>query len=88
MGMKHFLVGALLALASVQPIPAFADSTTHQLVRTDGSYPVKPLEIVQPVFDQYRQEVPLNHLDLPPEEMPQTGEEMKALLDGKSRWLN
>ncbi len=56
--------------------------------RKNRRIPHYPLEIVQPVFDQYRQEVPLNHLDLPPEEMPQTGEEMKALLDRKSRWLN
>jgi predicted amidohydrolase len=47
-----------------------------------------PLEVVQPVFDQYVDEIPLNHLDLPPEQLPQTGEEMKALMDGRSRWLN
>jgi hypothetical protein len=29
----------------------------------------------------------MNYLDLPPEEMPQTGEEMKALLDEQSRWF-
>jgi predicted amidohydrolase len=47
-----------------------------------------PLEVVQPVFEQYIDEVPLNHLDLPPEQLPQTGEEMKALMDAQSRWLN
>jgi len=47
-----------------------------------------PLEVVQPVFDQYVDEVPLNHLDLPPGELPQSGEAMKALMDEQSRWLN
>ena len=47
-----------------------------------------PLEVVAPVFDQYVDEVPLNHLDLPPESLPQTGEAMKALMDASSRWLN
>ena len=39
-------------------------------------------------INQYQQEVPLNHLDLPPDELPQTREDMKALLDRESRWLN
>jgi hypothetical protein len=47
-----------------------------------------PLEVVQPVYDQFVDEVPLNHLDLPPDELPQTGEQMKALMDEQSRWLN
>jgi predicted amidohydrolase len=47
-----------------------------------------PLEVVQPVFDQFVDEVPLNHLDLPPDQLPQTGEQMKALMDEQSRWLN
>lgn len=50
--------------------------------------PRYPLEVVQPVFSQYRQEIPLNHLDLPPEKLPQTIQDMKALLDQRSRWLN
>lgn len=47
-----------------------------------------PLEVVQPVFEQYVDEVPLNHLDLPPAEMPDGGADMKALMDRASRWLN
>jgi predicted amidohydrolase len=47
-----------------------------------------PLELVQSVFGQYVDEVPLNHLDLPPDELPQSGEQMKDLMDGQSRWLN
>lgn len=56
--------------------------------RKDRRIPRYPLEVVAPVFSQYRQEVPLNHLDLPPDQLPQTGADMKALLDRLSRWLN
>ena len=47
-----------------------------------------PLEVVAPVYAQYVQEAPLNHLDIPYEEMPQTRADMKDLLDRVSRWLN
>jgi len=50
--------------------------------------PRYPLEVVAPVFSQYVDEVPLNHLDLPPEELPQTREDMGNLIDRASRWLN
>lgn len=50
--------------------------------------PRYPLEVVAPVFEQYQQELPLNHLDMAPEQLPKTREGMKALLDEKSRWLN
>lgn len=56
--------------------------------RRGRTIPRYPLELVAPVFDQYVQEVPLNHLDLPPGELPQTNEDMKELLDRNSRWLN
>lgn len=56
--------------------------------RANRRIPRYPLEVVAPVFSQYRQELPLNHLDLPPGELPQTGEDMKAYLDRISRWLN
>ncbi len=46
-----------------------------------------PLEMLQPVFSQYQGEVPLNHLDLLPEQLPQTRLDMAALLDRVSRWL-
>jgi predicted amidohydrolase len=54
--------------------------------RKGRTIPRYPLEVVRPVFDQYRQEVPLNHLDLPPDQLPQTNEDMKKLLDRNSRW--
>lgn len=56
--------------------------------RAGRTIPRYPLEVVAPVFDQYQQESPLNHMDIAPEDMPQTREEMKQLLDSNSRWLN
>ena len=50
--------------------------------------PRYPLEVVTPVFEQYVDEVPLNHLDLPPDELPQMRSDMQDLLDERSRWLN
>jgi len=56
--------------------------------RKGRTIPRYPIEVVQPVLEQYRQEIPLNHLDLPPDELPQTRDDMKELLDRQSRWLN
>ncbi len=68
--------------------PRGADEKLPQLVRPDGTYPTRPLEVVAPVFSQYVDEIPLNHMDLPPDELPQTRAGMKELLDRVSRWLN
>ena len=56
--------------------------------REGRTIPRYPMEVVAPVFEQYRQETPLNHMDMPPEELPQTREAMQELLDRESRWLN
>jgi predicted amidohydrolase len=56
--------------------------------RANRRIPRYPVEVVAPVFEQYRQEIPLNHMDLPAEELPQTREEMSDWLDRNSRWLN
>ncbi len=56
--------------------------------RKNRRIPHYALEVVAPVFEQYRQEIPLNHLDLPPEKLPATRADMKSLLDSISRWLN
>jgi len=48
--------------------------------------PVYALEMTKPVLDQYVQEFPLNHLDVPREDLPETGAEMKALMEGVSRF--
>ena len=57
-------------------------------LRENRRIPRYPMEVVRPVFEQFQQELPLDHLDLPPEELPQTRQDMKALLDRVSRWLN
>lgn len=44
------------------------------------------LEMTLPVMDQYVQEFPLNHLDLPREKLPETGQEMKELMENVSRF--
>lgn len=54
--------------------------------RKGRTIPRYPLEVVKPVFDQYVQEIPLNHLDLPADKLPQTTQDMKDLLDRSSRW--
>ncbi len=55
--------------------------------RKDRRIPRYPMEVVAPVFNQYQQESPLNHLDLPADKLPQTRADMKTLLDNVSRWL-
>lgn len=44
------------------------------------------LEMSMPIIEQYVQEHPLNQLDMPPEELPRTGEDMKQLVDDVSRY--
>jgi predicted amidohydrolase len=56
--------------------------------RANRRIPRYPVEVVAPVFEQYRQEVPLNHMDIAPEDMPQTRKDMSDWLDQNSRWLN
>ncbi|MCC7259218.1 MAG: hypothetical protein IT486_12710 [Gammaproteobacteria bacterium] len=56
--------------------------------RRNRRTPHYPLEVVATVFSQYVQETPLNHLDLPPAELPATGKDMAGLIDRTSRWLN
>lgn len=43
-------------------------------------------EMTKPVLDQYVQEFPLNHLDMPREELPETGKAMKEMMEGVSRF--
>jgi predicted amidohydrolase len=45
------------------------------------------LDMVKPVLDQYQQEIPINHMDLPRDELPETGAAMKELFDKISRWV-
>ena len=48
--------------------------------------PHYPMGVVDPVFKQYVEEFPLNHLDVPVEQLPDSGQEMKVLMDKQSRW--
>mgnify|MGYP001248885346 CR=1 FL=1 len=57
-------------------------------LREGRRLPRYPLDVVKPVFDQFEQEMPLNHLDIPADQLPQTRQDMKKLMDEKSRWLN
>ncbi|NMP31135.1 hypothetical protein HII17_06120 [Thalassotalea sp. M1531] len=44
-------------------------------------------EMAKPILDNYQQEIPINHLDLPRKQLPETGKAMKDLFDEKSRWI-
>lgn len=57
-------------------------------LREGRTIPHYPVEVTRAVLEQYQQEIPLNHLDVPENELPQTGEDMKALMDRQSRWLH
>ncbi len=57
-------------------------------LREGRRLPRIPMSMVEEIFGQFQQELPLNHLDMPAEELPRTREEMKDLLDEKSLWLN
>jgi len=56
--------------------------------RKNRTIPNYALEMVQEIFSQYQQEIPINHLDMPIDQLPQTGQEMKELFDELSRYLN
>lgn len=55
--------------------------------RAGRRIPRYPLEVVKPVYDQYVDEIPLNHMDLSTEKLPEDRPAMKELLDRVSRWL-
>ena len=55
--------------------------------RKNRRIPNYAYEMVRPIFEQYRQEIPINHLDMPTEELPETGVEMKELFDRISRYI-
>ncbi len=44
------------------------------------------LDVTMPVIEQYVQEFPLNHMDLPRDQLPETGAAMKALMERVSRF--
>jgi len=54
--------------------------------RKDRTIPNYALKLTQPVFEQYQQEVPINHLEMSTDKLPKTGAEMKQLMDSISRY--
>ena len=54
--------------------------------RADRRIPNFAYDVTLPVLSQYQQEFPINHLDVPRETLPETGQEMKALMEGVSRF--
>jgi len=54
--------------------------------RKNRKIPNFAYEMTRPILDQYVQEFPINHLDIPASELPRTGEEMKELMEGVSRF--
>lgn len=55
--------------------------------RKGRTIPRYPLDVTRDVFESYVPELPLNHLDLPADKLPQTNADMKVLIDGRSRWI-
>lgn len=55
--------------------------------RKNRRIPAYALDMVKPVFDQYVAEIPINHLDMPNNELPETGVAMKELFDRISRYI-
>ncbi len=54
--------------------------------REGRKIPSYALDMVKPVFEQYVQEFPLNHLDIPRDQLPETGQKMKELMESVSRY--
>jgi len=54
--------------------------------RANRKIPNYAYEMTKPVLDQYVQEFPLNHLDMPREALPETGQDMKAMMESVSRF--
>ncbi|WP_188112128.1 carbon-nitrogen hydrolase family protein [Aquimarina sp. RZ0] len=54
--------------------------------RKDRTIPNYALEMTKPVFEQYQQEIPINHLNMKKDKLPKTGAAMKELMDSISRY--
>lgn len=54
--------------------------------RKNRKIPNFALDVTMPVISQYRQEFPLNHMDLPREDLPETGVAMKEMMESVSRF--
>lgn len=56
--------------------------------REGRKLPQYSIELTKSIFDQYKEEIPMDHMDIPAADLPQSGKEMKTFLDRLSRWLN
>jgi predicted amidohydrolase len=54
--------------------------------RRNRRLPQLSVALTRPYLRDYVEEIPPNHLDLPPEALPTNGKAMKSLLDQRSRW--
>ncbi|WP_371397831.1 nitrilase-related carbon-nitrogen hydrolase [Fretibacter rubidus] len=54
--------------------------------RKNRKIPNYAYEMTKPVLDQYIQEFPINHMDLPRDQLPETGVAMKELMESVSRF--
>lgn len=55
-------------------------------LRKGRKIPDYPMDVTRPVLAQYQPAFPLNHLDVPVDQLPDNGAEMKVLMDKVSRW--
>ena len=99
LGTPYSSSGGKSLIASPQGEIMVQDPSTHEEgiisaeipiadFRKNRTIPNYALEMVESVFSQYQQEIPINHLDMATDQLPQTGEEMKELFDQISRYLN
>ena len=91
MGGKSLIAGPGVVVLAEEPrnVEAIIEAEIPIAKLCEGCLlPRYPTEMVQEIFGQFQQELPPNHLDMPPDQLPKTQEEMKALLDRVSRWLN
>ena len=54
--------------------------------RKNRTIPHYPLSVTKEVFDQYREEIPLNHLDMPSDKLPVDRPAMRKYFDSISNW--
>ena len=54
--------------------------------RENRTLPQYSLNLTSPILEQFVEEIPLNHMDLPEDELPVDGKAMKVLLDTESLW--
>lgn len=79
-------IGAFYLGQAMQTAPGVTE-WLGQVARNCRKIPNYAYEMAKPVFNQYHQEIPVNHLDVRRAELPETGAEIKALFDRISRFI-